>query len=176
LRRRGRSKRRRRSRGSSRRPLRTQERPRRRKATGQRWRSRDSLRGGGAGFPLLAYRRLGRLPQQVARVHGHQGRVLSLPLVASKVEVSQTSTSGRTAGRTSGKKLGRGNLGRKARPPGQPRQQPEDWEATARRKWERDPAATPAAATASRATAAAAAQPRPSEGDQEVKSRVGGRK
>jgi hypothetical protein len=85
--------------------------------------------------------------------------------VASEEDFNQTSC------KTSCKKLRRGNLGREECPPKQP-QQPEDWEATARRRWEQDPAAA-AAATASRATAAAAAtttQPRPPESDREVKS------
>jgi hypothetical protein len=45
---------------------------------------RDSLQGRGDGLPLLAYRQHDRLPRQVARVNGHQGRVLYLPLVASE--------------------------------------------------------------------------------------------
>jgi hypothetical protein len=121
---------------------------------------RDSLRGGGAGIPIFAYRRHGRLHGQGACVHGHQGRVPNVSSVAEEVTLASTGTSGRTSGRTSGKKLGRGSLGRKAGPP-----------KMTRRKGEWDP--KPAAA-ALRAAAAAAARPRPPEGDREVKPQVRG--
>jgi hypothetical protein len=105
---------------------------------------RDFLQRGGAGFPLLSHQRHGRLPRQVAHVHGHQGQVLPFPHVASEEEVYQTSCN----------KLGRGNLGREARPPKQPQQPAQDWETAERqRHWEQDPAAAAAAAAA--ATAAA---------------------
>jgi hypothetical protein len=77
----------------------------------------DSLRGGGAGLPIFAHQRHGRLHGQGARVHGHQGRVPNVSFVAKEVTQASTGTSGRISGRTSCKKLGRGNLGREASPP-----------------------------------------------------------
>jgi hypothetical protein len=69
---------------------------------------RDSLRGGGARILLLPPQQHGCLPQQVPHVHGHEGRVLPLPPVASEEEVQQTRTCN---------KLGRGTSGARHVPP-----------------------------------------------------------